>query len=187
MVIKKEVSLHGKKVEYLLRVSNKAKSIRLAIHQDGEFVVTKPPLVPILFVEHFLKTKSAWILKHLEKIEKNPKTILSKNSRKDFLLYKEQARVLAEERLRYFNRHYGLTWKSIAIRNQKTRWGSCSKKGALSFSYKIALLPQALSDYIIVHELCHLGQFNHSPKFWALVAETIPDYKNIRKQMKQIV
>ena len=68
----------------------------------------------------------------------------------------------------------------------KTRWGSCSKKGTLNFNYKIALLSPELRDYIIVHELCHLGEFNHSSKFWLLVEKTVPNYKTLRKQIKQI-
>ena len=98
---------------------------------------------------------------------------------------KEKARALAKERLEYFNAFYGYKWGKIAIRNQKTRWGSCSKKGNLNFNYKIALLPQKYSDYIIVHELCHLGEFNHSKNFWDLVAKTVPDYLVIRKDLRK--
>jgi len=85
----------------------------------------------------------------------------------------------------YFNAMYGLRCNRITIRNQKTRWGSCSRKGNLNFNYKIALLPQRLADYIIVHELCHLGEFNHSRKFWALVAQTMPDHVDLRKELKK--
>lgn len=183
--MKKEINLNGTIVEYSLRSSLRARSIRLSIHTDGECVVTKPSRISDALVESFMIDKSVWILKHLEKIKKNPKVILSKNSKQDFIIYKEKAQTLAYERLKHFNKHYNLEWKSITIRNQKTRWGSCSKRGALSFSYKIALLDSKLADYIIVHELCHLGQFNHSVKFWALVAETIPDYKILRKHIKQ--
>ena len=99
--------------------------------------------------------------------------------------HKEVALKLAEERVRHFNALYGFAFNKIQIRNQKTRWGSCSKKGNLTFNYKIALLPQRLADYIVVHELCHLGQFNHSEKFWNLVARAIPDHLAIRKELKQ--
>lgn len=107
-----------------------------------------------------------------------------KRSQGQYLKYKQQARIIALDRLLYFNQFYGYKWNRIAIRNQKTRWGSCSKKGNLNFNYKIALLSPKTADYIIVHELCHLGEFNHSQNFWNLVIKTIPDYKSIRAKLK---
>jgi len=102
------------------------------------------------------------------------------------LRYKEEARSLVETRAAYFNNFYNHSWNKITIRNQKTRWGSCSKKGNLNFNYKIVFLPPHIADYIIVHELCHLEQFNHSQKFWNLVAQTTPNYLEIRKELKKI-
>jgi len=101
-----------------------------------------------------------------------------------YLSNKQKAKEIAKDRLEYFNQFYGYKWNSIVIRNQKTRWGSCSKEGNLNFNYKIALLSAQLSDYIIVHELCHLGEFNHSRDFWILVEKTIPNYKTIRAKLK---
>ncbi len=107
-----------------------------------------------------------------------------KINQSSYLKNKEKARELVKERLGHFNQFYGYKWNKIAIRNQKTRWGSCSKKGNLNFNYKIALLSPEKADYIIVHELCHLKEFNHSQDFWNLVAKTIPDYKKIRISLK---
>jgi predicted metal-dependent hydrolase len=103
---------------------------------------------------------------------------------KKFEKEKEAARVLVHTRLEFFNRHYGFVWGKVFIRNQQSRWGSCSSKGNLNFSFKIVRLPPELADYIIVHELCHLKEFNHSPRFWALVAETIPDYKTRKAALR---
>lgn len=103
--------------------------------------------------------------------------------------YKENkiiARSLVNERLRHFNKHYNFTYGRVSIRNQKSRWGSCSSKGNLNFNYKIALLPSHLADYVIVHELCHRGQFNHSQKFWDLVGETLPNYEKLVTELKGI-
>jgi predicted metal-dependent hydrolase len=86
----------------------------------------------------------------------------------------------------YFNIFYNVVWKKVTIRNQKTRWGSCSRSGNISFNYKIALLPERLADYVVVHELCHLKEMNHSKQFWNLVAQTLPDYQSIRKQFKDL-
>ncbi len=92
--------------------------------------------------------------------------------------------MLILDRLGYFNKSYGFIWNRVAIKNTKRRWGSCSKKGNLNFCYKLVFLPPSLADYIIVHELCHLGQFNHSPAFWDLVAQTLPNYKTLRNELK---
>lgn len=96
------------------------------------------------------------------------------------------ARELVLARLRDFNQHYQLSWKRVAIRNQRRCWGSCSSLKNLNFSYKILFLPPELADYIIVHELCHLKELNHGPNFWSLVAEQVPDYKARIRTLKQI-
>ncbi len=109
-----------------------------------------------------------------------------KGKKIEYEKYKEVARTLAENRISHYNKLYNFKINRLAIKNSKTRWGSCSKKGNLNFNYKIALLSPELADYIIVHELCHLGEFNHSAKFWALVALAVPNYKELRKKVKKI-
>jgi hypothetical protein len=108
-----------------------------------------------------------------------------KGTKKDYNNHKDQALVLVKKKLEHFNQFYGFKFNRISIKNQKTRWGSCSKKGNLNFNYKIFLLPEKLADYIIVHELCHLQEFNHSQKFWNLVGVTTPDYLSLRNELKK--
>ena len=103
-----------------------------------------------------------------------------------FEKHRESVRAFAHDRLAHFNQFYNLTYARVAIRNQRTRWGSCSQKGNLNFHYKIALLPEHLRDYVIVHELCHLAQMNHSAKFWQLVAQTIPNHTLARKELRAV-
>lgn len=107
-----------------------------------------------------------------------------RQNRREYLTQKELARSLVKDRIRHFNHYYKFSVGRISIRNQRSRWGSCSKKGNLNFNYRIVLLPPQVADYIIVHELCHLGEFNHSKRFWNLVAKTIPDYAAMRKQLR---
>lgn len=114
------------------------------------------------------------------------KKVAKKKSPKIYLDNKEKARALILERLDYFNKFYDFTWHRISIKNTKRRWGSCSRKGNLNFCYKVALILPELADYIVVHELCHLGQFNHSKDFWGLVARTVPNYKVARTRLKTI-
>lgn len=110
----------------------------------------------------------------------------TKTGQRKFLELKEIARTKVLERLLYFNQHYGFKYGRVSIRNQTTRWGSCSSKGNLNFNYRIATLPDHLVDYIVVHELCHIGQFNHYQKFWDLVGERIPNYDDLQKELRGV-
>ena len=103
-----------------------------------------------------------------------------------YLENKERARELVHARLAYWNQFYNLPYKRVAIRNQHSRWGSCSTKQNLNFNYRIVFLPPLLADYIIVHELCHLAEFNHSATFWGHVAKTLPDYLERKAELHQI-
>jgi len=106
--------------------------------------------------------------------------------KKEFIRQRGRAYDLVLEKLKNFNEIYKFKYRKISIRNQKTRWGSCSKKGNLNFNYKVVYLPNHLADYLVVHELCHLGEMNHSKRFWALVAKTFPDYRTMRRELKNI-
>lgn len=98
---------------------------------------------------------------------------------------REMARTLVENRLSVINKFYNFKINRVAIKNTTTRWGSCSSKGNLNFNYKIIYLKSHLADYLIVHELCHLGELNHSKRFWALVLKTIPEYAKISKELRK--
>ena len=179
------IELQGQPVTYTLRQSARARRMRLAIYGDGSFVVT----VPIRFrweeVERFIFQKSHWIIEKLDQVKRFSVPPMQKHTAGDVRRYKEAAHRIARERVDHFNALYRFTFQRISIRNQKTRWGSCSKKGNLNFNYRIALLPERLADYLVVHELCHLAEFNHSKKFWDLVAKTIPDYAERRRELKR--
>jgi predicted metal-dependent hydrolase len=103
-----------------------------------------------------------------------------------FQAHKEFARERILARLAHWHAFYPYAYGRVAIRDQSSRWGSCSKKKNLNFNYRIAFLPEPLMDYVIVHELCHLQEFNHSKAFWDLVAQMIPDYINLRSELRRI-
>ncbi len=109
-----------------------------------------------------------------------------KTGQKEYLELKEKARVLVKERLEYWNKHYKFKYNKVSIRNQRSRWGSCSSKGNLNFNFRIITLPTHLVDYIVVHELCHLGQMNHSQKFWDLVRATLPNYVELMQELRKV-
>src|SRR5690606_28006625 len=103
-----------------------------------------------------------------------------------YLTHKEAARAFIHERIAYWNAYYNFRFNRIAIRNQRTCWGSCSEYKNLNFSYKLLFIPEHLADYVIVHELCHLRELNHSKRFWDLVAHTQPEYETLREELKKL-
>ncbi|MDE7353337.1 MAG: M48 family metallopeptidase [Acetatifactor sp.] len=95
--------------------------------------------------------------------------------------YRDNARAVLESRVAHFHRITGGVYTSVTVRDQKTRWGSCSSRGTLSFNYRLIFAPPGILDYVVVHELCHLTHMNHSKDFWDMVARVMPDYR-VRKQ-----
>jgi len=110
--------------------------------------------------------------------------ITNKGARGEYLKYKETARELVHERLAHFNQFYNFKYNKVFIKNTKTKWGSCSSKGNLNFSYKIVLLEPELQDYLIVHELCHLAEMNHGKGFWDLVGQQIPNAVALHRKLR---
>ncbi len=98
--------------------------------------------------------------------------------------YREKAREICTERALYFAKKIGLKFKAIRIKNQKTRWGSCSSQGNLNFNWKIIKEEMKIIDYLVIHEICHLQEMNHSKRFWKLVENLDPDYKIHAKYLK---
>jgi predicted metal-dependent hydrolase len=181
----KTMVLQGKAVAYQLRSSAKARHIRITVYPAGTVSVTLPWQASEEKAERFLRKKGAWVLKSLKRLSGLPKPLVPLLGKKDFHRNKEKARALVGKKLLEFNKLYGFAYRQVAIRNQKSRWGSCSKAGNLNFNYKIIYLPEALADYLIVHELCHLKEFNHSARFWGLVEKAVPDFKKLRAQLRR--
>jgi len=177
---------HGNKIEYVLKRSNRVRNVRLSVSFDG-VIVTAPKSCGDDFIEKFVLQNSNWIAEKLNAfLNLKGKTVIRTN-RRDYLKYKEQTRKLVRQRVAHFNRFYGFKFNRIAIRNQRTLWGSCSGDGNLNFNYALVKLNFELADYVIVHEMCHLWHFNHSRQFWELVGKAIPDYKKKRRELREII
>lgn len=99
--------------------------------------------------------------------------------------YRNAARARFEERVSYYHQITGGRYTSITVRDQKTRWGSCSSRGTLSFNYRLIFAPPEILDYVVVHELCHLTHMNHSRDFWNMVGSVMPEYKIYRKWLRE--
>jgi len=184
--MEKQITLKNKKVNYTLRKSKRARRMRLAVYCDGSIVVTTPFDLKETMAERFVKEKTDWLFSKIDYFKQFKGKPVVRFSHKDYLKYKNQAFEMVQKRVEHFNKIYKYNFNKINIKNQKTRWGSCSKKRNLNFNYKLLFLPPKLRDYVIVHELCHLKEFNHSRKFWALVAKTFPDHKKVKDELRKL-
>lgn len=177
-------------IDYLIQKSARARNLRITIKADGTVTVTIPERLSLRAAETFVRQKESWIEKNILKIKKRNLIAggvsVPKGTAKDLKEKKEQALALVRTRLQHFNTTYGFSWNNLSVKNTSSRWGSCSKRKNLSFSYRIIYLPEVLADYLVVHELCHIDEFNHSSNFWKLVEKTIPNYKKLRMQLRGI-
>ena len=183
--MERKIILQNTKITYTLRKSRRARRMRLVVYCDGTIVVTTPFGLKETIAEKFIQEKSDWLFSKISFFKQFKGKAIARYSQEDYLKHKDSARKFAMERVDHFNTTYKFKFNRINIKNQKTRWGSCSNKGNLNFNYKIVLLPERLADYIIVHELCHLKELNHSKKFWNLVAKAMPDYPQIKDELNK--
>lgn len=174
----------NKKIPYKLKRSKRAKRMRLAVYCDGSVVVTTPAGVQVSVVEKFFSNKKQWVADKINFFKSIDSKSIRTFSEEDYLKYKDEASKLVHSRVKFFSKRHGFAFNKIFIKNQKTRWGSCTKNRNMNINYKIIFLPKKQQDYIIVHELCHLKEFNHSRKFWALVAKFLPDYLEIKSELR---
>lgn len=171
----KKFDINGTEVEVRKHQWSKRMSLKL---QAGKVIVTIPDFIPFAAGKMFAMQNSNWIQ------QQTTKAISWMPASANYKTDKEKARDLVDAKLDYWNQYYQLDFNQVAIRDQSTRWGSASSQKNLNFSWRILYLPENLQDYIIVHEICHLKQPNHSPDFWKLVSQTISDYKQRRKDLK---
>lgn len=180
--VQKMVMLCGTEFSYTVRTSRRARRVRLTVHHDKSIVITRPYGISESLVERFVREKAKWILKQLKRFSKY--TVV-RSSTAHYTAHREEAKQFIEARVRHFAALYGSNYEKLTVRNQRTRWGSCSEGRTLSFNYRIMFLPSYMADYIIVHELCHLEQFDHSDRFWAFVAYAVPNYREVRKNLRR--
>ena len=98
--------------------------------------------------------------------------------------YQSHAEVLLKEKIKRFTKVIGVTPKSVSVKNYKSSWGSCSNRGEISFNWRIILAPHRIIDYVVIHELCHLLEHNHSSRYWKLVEQHVPDWRDCRDWLK---
>lgn len=186
--MRRVIELSGTRVSYTIRHNRRSQSVRIAIHPDDGLVVSVPNAWHERFIERFLIQKTAWILKHLAKMKSamDGKTVI-RYSKAEYEKNKSGVLKIVTERVEFFNSLYNFSYGKISIRNQTSLWGSCTRAGNLQFNYKLLYVPRHTLDYVVVHELCHLKEHNHGVRFWGLVEKVIPDYRAVRKSLRQYV
>lgn len=163
-------------------IRSKRKTISIVIKPDGEVEVRCPNRCSKREVDAFVRSKGDWIEKHLTAMAERPALpVLSPEEIRELA---NRAAVVLPERIRYFAKQMGLSYGRITIRSQRTRWGSCSAKGNLNFNCLLMLVPEEVRDYVVIHELCHRKELNHSAAFWTEVETYCPDYRMHRKWLK---
>jgi len=159
-------------------IRSNRKTIAIQIMPNGDVLVRSPNRASESEIRKFVESKSAWVQKHLSGMNAERAEPFSKDQ---IEVLRRQTKLLVEERAAHYCTILGVTYHQISVRTQRTRWGSCSSKGNLNFNCLLALVPADVLDYVVVHELCHLKEMNHSNRFWELVRGVLPDYEHRKR------
>ena len=162
-------------------IRSRRKTVAIQITPAGEVLVHCPKYMTVSEINRFVRSKQSWIEEKLSLIPPSQPP-LTQAELKDLAA---RAKEDLPQRVSRYASQIGVSFGRITIRSQKSRWGSCSAKGNLNFNCLLMLAPPEVRDYVVVHELCHRKQLNHSPAFWSLVEEILPDYR-VRKQWLKI-
>ncbi|MST81854.1 M48 family metallopeptidase [Lachnospiraceae bacterium Oil+RF-744-WCA-WT-13] len=161
----------------------------MEICPDGSLLVRAPLRASVKEIRQFVCSHEGWVIKQRNRMKKETDKLREAEKHP---LSPEDIRHLADQALRElppriaaYAGQMGVTYGRVTIRNQKTLWGSCSSKGNLNFNCLLMLAPREVQDYVIVHELSHRKEMNHSPKFWEEVEKVLPDYKRRRNWLRE--
>ena len=167
-------------------IRSSRKTMSLEIKADGSVVVRAPLRLSEAKIQKFVEEKQEWILKNLEKIQKRDAQMenVQKLSALERQHLQNKACVVIPRRVAYYAEKLGVSYGKITLRQQKTRWGSCAANGKLNFNWLLILAPPEVLDYVVVHELCHRREMNHSQAFWKEVEKILPDYRERQKWLK---
>lgn len=164
-------------------IKSDRKTISMEIRPDGKLTIRAPKRMTYREIEAFIESKSQWIEKTLAKTNSTNENIIPYTD-EEIASFIKLAKEIIPERVKYFAEKVGVEYNSITIRNAKTRWGSCSSKRNLNFSCLLTQMPPEILDSVVVHELCHIKEMNHSKRFYAEIYKVMPDYDKYDKWLK---
>ena len=194
MIRNVEIGWRQGETEGVIRVEvvySRRRTLGLEVRADGRVILRAPKGLSNQAVMDFVKERQAWIVGkwfETERIRRQKAERPPRDYEQNPALeaqYRKEARRRITERAAYFAEKMGVDYGRIAIKAAKTRWGSCSAQGNLNFHWKLILMPPAILDYVVVHELAHRIEMNHSPRFWAQVERILPDYRERRRWLKE--
>ena len=170
------------KIDKLIR--SKRKTIALVVAADATLIIRAPLKTSLEYITNLVTKKWDWVTAKKAQAKKYSGIIPIKPNKEQVKNYKALALQKITERVNFYSAKTGWQYKSIKITNAKKRWGSCSRNGSINFTWRLILAPLDVIDYVIVHELAHINQKNHSVKFWESVKTVLPDYLERRKWLK---
>lgn len=173
-------------MEYTV-VRSKRRTISIEITEDAKLLVRAPMRLSLRDIERFVEDNSDWVENHTAKVSERNRKVdnIDPISENELAVLYTLAEARIPERVAYYADILGVTYGKISVRKQKTMWASCTAKGDLSFNCLLMKAPAHVRDYVIVHELCHRLEMNHSKRFWQHVASVIPDYSKCRKWLRE--
>lgn len=162
------------------------KTLSLEIKPDG-FTIRAPKGIPRREINNFVKSKQSWIKKQLSKIQARQEALEQSPvfTMDEIRGLADKALVVIPEKVKKYAPIVGVDYGKITIRNQRSRWGSCSSKGNLNFNCLLMLFSDEVIDYVVVHELCHRKHMNHSAAFYEEVERVFPEYRKYQKWLKE--
>lgn len=158
------------------------KTISIGVDESGVFVKA-PVTTSIETIDRLVNKHSAWIEKNLRLVEEK-RELHRERTPEEVAALKKEARVYLTKMTEHYANTMGLKYGRISITSAKKRFGSCSSKGNISYSYRLMLYPEAAREYVVVHELAHLVEMNHSKNFYDVIARVLPDYKHRKRLLK---
>ena len=163
------------------------KTMTLEVRRDGNVIVRAPLRTGLPRIKRFVNQKQEWVLGCLERTKeyREQKPLSADLSESKRNVYIRKAKETITKRVSYFARLMGVSYRNITIREQKTRWGSCAANGNLNFNWRLVLAPREVLDYVVIHELAHRREMNHSAAFWRIVEAEMPDYRKYRDWLKK--
>ena len=171
-------------IDYQL-IRSKRKTIAIKITREGIVEVRAPLFSTDYQIKKFVEDHAEWINEKLAETNSDNRISSMEFTPAQIRVYKERAKGIISRRVQHYAQLMGVNYGRITIKDQKSRWGSCSEKSNLNFSWRLILMPIEVMDYVVVHELAHLKQMNHSQAFWEEVEKILPNYKEQRKWLKE--
>ena len=172
-------------------VRSRRTTLALEVKAPARVIVRAPMRTSQKAICEFVESHRAWIAASLARVqarqEARAQAVQQEGllTEEDLAALARQARLIIPTRVEHFAAQIGVTYGRITLRCQKTRWGSCSTAGNLNFNVLLMLAPPEVLNYVVIHELCHRIEFNHSPRFWSLVERQMPEYEDWKKWLKR--